>query len=100
MQKRDTTLVIIAICASLAAIGFAAPAPQAGPGPFEPHPPGGTVADPLDDFADMQTEGSTPIIDESVLRKRRFSRNLLKKIAKNAAARARKFGKLPAPPSV
>ncbi|CEG78204.1 hypothetical protein RMATCC62417_12843 [Rhizopus microsporus] len=75
-------LVILTIYAFLIAIGFAAPAPQAGTDPFELRPPGGIVADSLDDFAGMQTVGSISIIDESILRKRQYPRNLLKKISK------------------
>ncbi|CAO3701499.1 hypothetical protein G6F70_002787 [Rhizopus microsporus] len=85
-------LVTLTICASLTAIDFATPAPQAQP-PFNPAPgveiahsafdangaPGdineGAGAIYLDDFADMQDEGSIPETAETLLR-RSFSFSL------------------------
>ncbi|CEI89132.1 hypothetical protein RMCBS344292_03501 [Rhizopus microsporus] len=85
-------LVTLTICASLTAIDFATPAPQAQP-PFNPAPgveiahsafdangaPGDINGDAeaisLNDFADMQDEGSIPETAETLLR-RSFSFSL------------------------
>ncbi|CEI92037.1 hypothetical protein G6F70_004735 [Rhizopus microsporus] len=75
-------LVNLTICASLAAIGFATPAPgveiahsafdvNGAPGDIN----GGAEAISLDDFADMQDEGSIPETAETLLR-RSFSFSL------------------------
>jgi hypothetical protein len=89
--------VILTVCTYFAAIGFTTPAPQVQP-PSDPAP-GGEIAHStfdangapgdineaagaisLNDFADMQAEGSIPDTEETLLRKRRI-RKFLRKYA-------------------